>query len=532
MSGAMGKLLIIGLDGADHGYISERLSAGALPVLGRLAREGAFGLLRSTVPPISCPAWPAMTTGLAPGNLGIFDLTVPDGYGKRTVTAGDVGAPRLWDYVGASGGRSVVMNVPVTWPPRPIAGVLVAGLLTPVGSPYTAPAGVGPELERRFAYSPDHPASRRGKLRRIRVQEDAFLHLLGQQPWDVAMLVVSVTDWAQHDHWEDRAYIDRLFDEADAAVGRIIERAGAPNVAVISDHGFCGAEKILNVNRLLSDLGFLCYGGSGGGDTYVPNLVLRGRDARPGAVGGLTRRLLHPRKVLGLLHRLGMERALDFIPNVLWHRMKSRMIVWDTPIDWPVTRAYLYNGLPQTVCMNVSGREPAGCVPPGDYEAVRAELASALLKAADPTDGGPIFTRVMTRAEAFPGRRAECAPDLYLEVRDDAYLVSPADHPSVVWRTHKARGRHRSSGIYVLHGPAFRPGVCAEARLLDMTPTLLCAAGCAPPAGVDGRVAAELLCSGAAPPEPRSYDLEVVEAAVDGADSASVERRLRDLGYM
>jgi predicted AlkP superfamily phosphohydrolase/phosphomutase len=457
---------------------------------------------------------------------------VPDGYGKRTVNAGDVGAPRLWDYVGACGGHSIVMNVPVTYPPRPIDGVLVAGLLTPVGAPYTEPAEVGPELERLFAYSPDHPASRRGKLRRVRVQADAFLHLLERQPWDVAMLVISVTDWAQHDHWEDRAYVDRLFDEADATLGRIIERAGAPNVAVISDHGFCGAGKILNVNRLLSDLGFLSYGGSGGGDVYVPNLVLRGREARPGVAGRAARGLLQPRRVLGLLHRLGMERALDLIPNVLWHRLKSRMVVWDTPIDWPATSAYLYNGLPQTICMNVIGREPDGCVPPEDYESVRAEIASALLQAEDPTDGGPIFTRVLTRDEAFPGRRAERAPDLCFEVRGDAYLVSPADHPSVVWRTHKLRGRHRSGGIYAVHGPAFRSGASAEARLLDMTPTLLCAAGYAPPCGTDGQAAVQLLSEGAARIEPRQYDLQVAEAAVGTADGASVERCLRDLGYM
>ncbi len=473
-----------------------------------------------------------MSTGLRPGNLGVFDLTVPDGYGKRTVNAGHIGAPRLWDYVGACGGRSVVMNVPVTWPPRPIEGVLVAGLLTPVGSPYTEPADVGPELERRFAYSPDHPTSRRAKLRRIRVQENAFLHLLEQQEWDVAMLVISVTDWAQHDHWEDRAYVDRLFDEADAAAGRIIEHAGAPNVAIISDHGFCGAEKILNINRLLSDLGFLTYGGEGGQDMYVPNFVLRDRDARPRFGARLMRKLVQPRRVLGLLHRLGMERALDLVPNVLWHGLKSRMVVWDTPIDWSATRAYLYNGLPQTVCMNVAGRESAGCLPPEDYGAVRAELSDALLQAEDPIDGGPIFTRVLTREEAFPGRREAQAPDLYFDLRDDAYIVSPADHPSVVWRTHKLRGRHRSGGIYALRGPAFRPGASAEARLLDMTPTLLCAAGCPPPAEVDGRVDAGLLSDGPAGIEPRDYDLQVTEAAAGDADSASVERRLHDLGYM
>jgi predicted AlkP superfamily phosphohydrolase/phosphomutase len=528
----MAKLLIIGLDGADHEYISDRLSAGAMPVLGRLASEGSFGLLRSTVPPISCPAWPTMTTGFLPGNLGLFDLTVPDGYRRRIVSARDVAVPRLWDYIGACGEHSIVMNVPVTWPARPIHGVLVAGLLSPAGSPYTFPPEVGPDLEARFAYSPDHPASRRGKLRRLRVQTDAFLHLLDRHPWGVAMLVLSVTDWAQHDHWQDRAYRDRLFDEADAAVGHIIERAGAPNVAVISDHGFCGAGKILNVNRLLGDLGFLRYGGSGEQEMYVPNLVLKAHGARRGVLGRAIGKLVRPRKALALMHRLGMERALDLIPNVLWHGLKRHMVVWDAPIDWPATQAYLYNALPQTISLNVAGREPAGCVAPEDYGPVRAELAAALLQATDPTDGGPIFTRVTTREEAFAGRLVERAPDLLFSVRDDAYLVSPADHPSVVWGTHKLRGRHRSSGIYVLHGPAFRSGVSAEARLLDMTPTLLCAAGCAPPSGVDGRVAMDLLSVEAGRAAPCHYDLQIAEAAGGDADAASVEQRLRDLGYM
>ena len=519
----MAKLLIIGLDGADWGYVSDRLSAGAMPVLGRLAREGSFGLLRSTVPPVSCPAWPAMTTGVSPGNLGLFDLTVPDGYGKRTVSARDVAAPRLWDYVGANGGRSIIMNVPVTWPPRPIDGVLVGCLLTPQGAPYTCPREVGPDLERRFAYSPGHPASRRGKLRRLQQQADAFCHLLDGHPWDVAMLVFSVTDWAQHDHWADRAYIDRLFDEADAAVGRIIARAGAPNVAVISDHGFCGADRVLNMNRLLSNLGFLRYGGKSGGDVYVPNLVLRSRPGRGKAVAHALSRLLRPRKVLGLLHRLGIERAVDLIPNVLWQGLKSHMVVWDTPIDWPATRAYLYNALPQTVCMNVAGRDAAGAVAPQDYAAERGELISALSQTADPLDGGPVFASITPREEAFPGRHVDRAPDLVFTVRNDAYVVSPADHPSVVWRTRRLRGRHRSGGIYLLHGPAFRQGASAEARLLDMTPTLLCAAGFEPPAGVDGRVATDLLCADAGRMTPRRYDLHVTEAEAADADTASVD---------
>jgi predicted AlkP superfamily phosphohydrolase/phosphomutase len=521
------RLLIVGIDGADWEYVSGRLESGGLPVLRGIAEKGAFGLLRSTRPPLSCPAWPAMTTGLTPQRLDLYDLTVPDGYGKRVANAADVAAPRLWDYVGAEGGRSLIMNVPVTWPPRPIAGTIVAGFLSPRGAQVSCPAGVAEDLAARFGYSAEHVPSRRGKLERVAAQTDAFVHLLTHDTWNLAMVVFGVTDWAQHDHWGDRTFVDRLFDRVDAALQPIMDAARSENVAVISDHGFTGAERILNVNRLLANGGLLVYGTESSSGTYRPNLALKDKPRR-GVIAGLGRRL-GGRRILRAVHSLGLERALDLIPSRLWHALKKGLDVWDTPIDWSRTRAYLLNGLPQTVRVNLAGREPQGIVPPAAYEDTCREVAETLRDAVDPFDGRPICAEVLTRSQVLPDCTSDLAPDVFFEVRDDAYMVSPADHPEVVWRTGKTRGRHRYGGIYALCGPAFRPGVQTEASLIDMTPTGLAAMDCPVPEGVDGQADVRLLAAGTQL-SAKDYGLNVDE--VPGADDGSVMQRLGDLGYV
>lgn len=528
----MGKLLIIGVDGADWDYVSRRMASGGLPHMAAMARDGAFGPLESTCPPLSCPAWPTMTTGVSPGNLGLFDLTVPMGYGKRIVAGSDVGAPRMWDYVGACGGRAVVLNVPVTFPPRELNGVMVAGFLSPEGLPYTWPGHVGEELASAFGYSTRPEHSKRRQVWKLHQRKEVLLYLLAHNEWDFAMVVLSVTDWAQHDHWNDRGHIDRLFDEADAAVGEIADATAAGNVAVVSDHGFCGARRILNVNRLLCDLGFLTYGEGSALNPYAPNRALTESGRAQGPAGRVLTRVIKPRQALRLLHRCGMERALDLIPGRLWQWLKRNVGVWDAPIDWRRTRAYLYNGLPQTLNANLLGREPEGTVSPDDYDATCGELARALVEAVDPTDGTPIVSNVRRRAEAFPGCFVGAAPDLVLDLTDDRYLVSPADHPEVVWQTGRERGRHRSTGMYLLRGPAFRPyDHGPRADIVNMMPTLLAAAGCPVPEGIDGRTIGGLLAQ-ADRVGTKDYDLSVPETARVEDDMAEVRRSLEKLGYM
>ncbi len=72
------RVVILGLDGMDHGLSEKMLDEGKLPNLAALRDEGCFRPLGSTVPPISPVAWSTFQTGVNPGKHNIFDFLTPD----------------------------------------------------------------------------------------------------------------------------------------------------------------------------------------------------------------------------------------------------------------------------------------------------------------------------------------------------------------------------------------------------------------------------------------------------------------------
>ena len=68
------KVVVLGLDAADFGFLDPWRKAGDLPVIDGLLRAGAHGTLRSTDPPVSSPAWATFMTGLNPGAHGLSEV--------------------------------------------------------------------------------------------------------------------------------------------------------------------------------------------------------------------------------------------------------------------------------------------------------------------------------------------------------------------------------------------------------------------------------------------------------------------------
>ena len=139
------KLLIIGLDGATFDLIEPW--ADELPHLARLMREGAWGRLRSTVPPATFPAWTSFMTGVDPGQHGVFDFTrrVPGAYRVEFVNATHRRVPTLWRILSDAGLRVGVLGVPATYPPEHLNGFQISG--------FDAPIAVG--IDRSFVQPPE-----------------------------------------------------------------------------------------------------------------------------------------------------------------------------------------------------------------------------------------------------------------------------------------------------------------------------------------------------------------------------------------
>src|SRR3712207_4970612 len=144
------KVAVVGLDCGTPRLLFDDF-VGDMPNLAKLTARSLWGPLRSTMPPITVPAWSSMFSGRTPGELGIYGFRNRSDHSYRQMsiaTSRDVRVPRLWDRVSARGQRSVLVSVPGTYPPPRIHGSVVGDFLAPSsGVPdFTSPRELGDEL--------------------------------------------------------------------------------------------------------------------------------------------------------------------------------------------------------------------------------------------------------------------------------------------------------------------------------------------------------------------------------------------------
>jgi predicted AlkP superfamily phosphohydrolase/phosphomutase len=221
-------LLVLALDGATFDVIRPLAEAGRLPNLARWIEEGTSAPLRSTVPPVTFPAWSTFMTGLEPGRHGVFDFTqkVPGAYRLRFANASDRHGTSLFARVCRAGGRVLVLGMPATFPPEPLDGLLVCGFDAPVSAGTEASSASDPALYREIAavagpwMRPDLNEGAREEgfheraigvlLDRVERKKRFALEALarlreaagGQRP-ELMLVVFSESDTVGHHYWRD-----------------------------------------------------------------------------------------------------------------------------------------------------------------------------------------------------------------------------------------------------------------------------------------------------------------------------------------
>ena len=546
----MNKVAVFGLDGATFEVIRRGCERGELPRLGRLLERGPYGTLESTVPAITAAAWTSFQTGVQPERHGIRDWLVRDegSYRLRLVNSSMVKERRLWDYAGEEGGRAVVVGLPVTFPPRPMNGLLVSGPLTSAAEGYTYPAGLARELEAEVGKFPCFPEHWRGRYewedwlerleRSITLRERIARYLLEKGEWDLFVLHFMETDSVQHQMWHLYDQVERpkyrlrakgdpilrIYGAVDAAVGRLVD--GLPpktTVFLVSDHGFGPLYFDLNLNLWLLDKGYLSL-------KARPSSLLKRAAFRL----GFTQEALFPwgerLRILGRGSELRHDRLRDLLGTVF--------LSFDD-IDWRRTRAYSYGNVGQ-IFLNRRGREPQGIVEPRDVDRLVERLAGELGELLSPLDGKPVVERVVRKEQLSCGEAADRSPEILLVPRRGYMSLGATDFPSnrVLTPTFAGSGWHEPSGILIGSGEALRAGEVNGARLVDLLPTILHAMDLTVPPGLDGQVLESLFAPAYLRDHAVRYggprDVDAPPAReTEGEDcDGVVRRRLRGLGYL
>ncbi len=138
------RMVILGLDGMSPKLVDKFMAEGLLPNMTRLARQGCYRQLGTTLPPLSPVAWSSFLTGVNPGKHNIYDFLTRD---KRNympslssvqISGGKKPSVRLlrksvpfWNILGDHGIFSSVIRVPITFPPEKFHGVLLSAMCVP-----------------------------------------------------------------------------------------------------------------------------------------------------------------------------------------------------------------------------------------------------------------------------------------------------------------------------------------------------------------------------------------------------------------
>lgn len=151
------RVVILGLDGMDPILIEKYMSRGKLPHFSKLAEQGSYAKLETTIPSISPVAWSSFMTGCHPAKHNIFDFLsrnpktyLPDlssariGRPKKVLPLGKYNIPLskpeirglrksipFWKILGDNGIFSTALRIPVTFPPEKFRGHLLSGMCAP-----------------------------------------------------------------------------------------------------------------------------------------------------------------------------------------------------------------------------------------------------------------------------------------------------------------------------------------------------------------------------------------------------------------
>ncbi|MFH1312165.1 MAG: alkaline phosphatase family protein [Candidatus Eisenbacteria bacterium] len=561
------RVLILGLDGSTWDLFSGFAEDGTMPNLGSLLKRGTSCDLLTMVPPVTATSWTSFFTGLNPGKHGVFEFLLRrKGISEHAVSGrnpfGEIpvnstlrdGLP-IWELAGRGGLESVVISVPITYPPEKINGSMISGFLTPFGKrDFTYPPELLDELEAEFGpYKLYHRQvySKKGVGLVLDELYDVLdfnikvtRHLMKKTDWSLFFSHFWGTDRAQHELWhlideshprynakEGKRFGPRLrgfYSALDDGLGRILADAGDANVIIVSDHGFGPIHTFLSFNMWLLKRGYLVLKND-------PGTLLKRMTYSMGLTPVFFYRLS---MALGLArHRL----SGGFHSRQRMQMLLNRFFLSLSNVDWARTRAYSRGNYGQ-IFVNLKGREPTGSVQPGkEYDDVRAEVKRDLLSTPNPETGSNMFKRVYFREELYDGPYVDEAPDIVFLPEDMKYkALGTLDFTSnhFAFPVYGNSGDHRMEGILLGAGEAFGEGRRTEPlSILDIAPTVLHLLGLPVPKQMDGKVAEEFLRDGYVAENPVQYsDTELLGRTggrdLTAEDDADIKRRLEGIGYI
>jgi predicted AlkP superfamily phosphohydrolase/phosphomutase len=326
-------------------------NGGEMPNLASIASKAGLRKMRSVYPTVSCVAWATYATGRNPGKHGVYGfIERREGtYDMMLSSSSTRTGEDIWQILSKAGKRVFGMNVPASYPPQPVNGILIGGFLSPSVEKSAYPRTVVDYLQSvNYRIDSDALLARRDKRamlddlnKTLDARMEAMFHFLSTEEWDFFHTHIMGTDRINHFLWQKMEQADEEFAPAfcayyrriDENIGKLLDSLPEETpLMIFSDHGFCSIKQEVQLSRYLVETG--------------------------------------------------------------WTRPASKV---EHPLSIDPAESQAYCLIPGRIFVNLVGREPGGIVPLDKYGQVRQALTADLMKLQDPQSGQPVIRKLVMR---------------------------------------------------------------------------------------------------------------------------------------
>ncbi len=415
------KVFVLGIDGVPCSLLNKFAEQAIMPNLAALSQKGTLTQMTASIPEVSSTSWSTFMTGVNPGRHGIFGfMELQKGsYGWKFPNSKDVRSKTIWDIAGNSNLKSIVLNVPSTYPAREISGIMTAGFVALDLKKATYPLSAY-EYLKSIGYIMDVNAQKAKESlealaeeidRTFEVRKKAIMHFLDTGDWNLFIGVITETDRLHHYLWvalEDENHPQHNFfldfyRKLDEFIGQVYRKVGEDMPFImLSDHGFTTIKKEIYLNSWLREQGYLKF-----------------KKETPDSMEDI--------------HEESTVFALD----------------------------------PSRIYIHLKGKYPGGCVESGDYENVRNKVKEHLLSLS--CDGEDVIKNVLTKEEIYTGNFLDEAPDL-VALSHEGYDLKGSINKSHVFGNGFLTGGHtRENALFYIN----REVTAKDINIVDVGPTII-----------------------------------------------------------
>ncbi len=453
----MEKVFVFGIDGAFPEYIFEEW-LDELPNIKRLMDEGSYARLNSTIPPLSATAWSSIFTGKSPADTGIFEYIYRKNHSYEdihVITSKNIKEKSVWEIASDYGKKSIVCYPILSWPIKPINGILISGALTPIGPEIenVYPSELREEIKNILReipppnFSEFTDASKRSNFRTLSKEEiikgvydltekhiKLMKYLLKNKEWDFFFGLIGLSDRMNHSFFR---YMDKGHRKYDPC----------------SEFKDTLKEYYKFVDKKLGEL-----------------LLEIDKDAKIIILSDHGIKRMHNR--INLTDWLIKEEYL-----VLKEPIREKCKFDFSMVNWEKTKVFAIGAYEGQIFINLKGREPKGIIEEYEYPKLIEELKEKIEKIPG-DDGKELDTKIFIKKKDYDGKLIEDAPDMIIYFDNLQYGSNNSlIGNETLWSPSTARGTddatHSQQGIFIMKNNKSQKGNIGEISYLDVAPIIL-----------------------------------------------------------